>query len=100
MIYRAVQFLRASQSYWALPGDAKVAHRADAAGLPSQDPGLGLAIDRAVEWLCRAQDSSTSKDGGVARHFSLISGWGPSYPETTGYIAPTLLDCARRRGDA
>jgi hypothetical protein len=31
----------------------------------------------------------------VARHFSLISGWGDSYPETTGYIIPTMLKCGR-----
>jgi hypothetical protein len=36
----------------------------------------------------------------VARHFSLISGWSSSYPETTGYIVPTVLECARRRDDA
>ncbi len=32
-----------------------------------------------------------SADGGVARDFSLISGWSTSYPETTGYIVPTFL---------
>jgi hypothetical protein len=35
----------------------------------------------------------------VARHFSLISGWGDSYPETTGYIVPTMLDWSRITGD-
>ena len=30
----------------------------------------------------------------MARHFSLIDGWSTSYPETTGYIIPTLLSCA------
>lgn len=44
-----------------------------------------------LDWLCRAQDLSPTNDGGVARHFSLISGWGSSYPETTGYIIPTFL---------
>jgi hypothetical protein len=47
--------------------------------------------------LARAQDASTSADGGVARHYSLISGWAPSYPETTGYIVPTLLTYAERK---
>jgi hypothetical protein len=99
MIRRAGRVLRDARSYWALPTDAKAARRADGAGLPARELGLDVAVDEAIGWLCRAQDSSTSKDGGVARHFSLISGWGPSYPETTGYIAPTLLDCARRRRD-
>jgi hypothetical protein len=35
----------------------------------------------------------------VARHYSLIDGWSESYPETTGYIIPTLLTCALINGD-
>jgi hypothetical protein len=35
----------------------------------------------------------------VARHFSLVDGWSTSYPETTGYIIPTVLRCAADRGD-
>ena len=46
-----------------------------------------------------AQDRSRSQDGGVARHFSLVSGWAPSYPETTGYIIPTILDRAASMSD-
>ena len=34
----------------------------------------------------------------MARHYSLVTGWGPSYPETTGYIAPTMLAAADRYG--
>lgn len=36
---------------------------------------------------------------GVARHFGLLTGWTSSYPETTGYIVPTVLAYARLRGD-
>jgi len=36
----------------------------------------------------------------VARHFHLVTGWGPSYPETTGYIVPTLIDAWKRTGNA
>jgi hypothetical protein len=46
-------------------------------------------IKEATDWIFRAQDASA--DGGVAIRFSLIRGWEPSYPETTGYIIPTLL---------
>jgi hypothetical protein len=35
----------------------------------------------------------------VARHFSLLDGWSTSYPETTGYIVPTVLRCAEDRED-
>jgi uncharacterized protein YyaL (SSP411 family) len=49
-------------------------------------------IAAAVDWLKRAQD--ISGDGGVAAWYSLISGWAPSYIETTGYIINTFLDCS------
>jgi hypothetical protein len=55
-------------------------------------------IEACIDWLAEAQDRSTTRDGGVARHYSLIDGWGTSYPETTGYIIPTLLDYAEERG--
>ena len=62
------------------------------------DPGTGQTIAGAIDWLCRAQDRSTSADGGVARAYSLIRGWTASYPETTGYIVPTFLEYARHTG--
>lgn len=52
-----------------------------------------------LAWIGRAQDCSLSADGGVARHYSLIDGWGTSYPETTGYTIPTLLREGRISGD-
>lgn len=48
-------------------------------------------LELALDWLCAAQDAW--QDGGVALRFSLIDGWSPSYPETTGYIIPTFLEC-------
>ncbi|MDF0676360.1 MAG: prenyltransferase/squalene oxidase repeat-containing protein [Nitrospira sp.] len=60
------------------------------------DPGVAKVIDNSLRWIFRAQDHSRTNDGGVARHFSLINGWGPSYPETTGYIVPTLIDFSQR----
>lgn len=57
-----------------------------------------------AQWLKRAQDSSN--DGGVARAYRATSafglgpkGWQPSYPETTGYIIPTLFTLSRYFGD-
>jgi squalene-hopene cyclase-like protein len=81
------------------PAAAKAERRHDASGSPVQDPGIELAIDEGIAWLGRAQDHSTSVDGGVARHYSLVTGWSTSYPETTGYIIPTMLSYARLRGD-
>jgi hypothetical protein len=66
----------------------------DAFGPRGADAGSDAVIAAAIHWLCQAQDRSASADGGVARDFSLTSGWSTSYPETTGYIVPTLLACA------
>lgn len=82
------------RSYLALPPAAKAAHKVDRAGLPDDDAGVDLAVEECLGWLCRAQDNSKYKDGGVARHYSLLTGWGASYPETTGYIVPTMLAAA------
>ena len=66
---------------------------------PEHEPHLVAAI----EWLVQAHDATP--DGGISRGFSLAwhpyfggRGWQPSYPETTGYIIPTLYAAARRLG--
>ena len=46
-----------------------------------------------VDWLARAQDLSRTQDGGAARHYGVIDGWSASYPETSGYIVATLIEC-------
>jgi hypothetical protein len=91
--------MRSLRSSLRLSAAAKAERRHDALGLPAVDPGIERAIDEGVAWLGRAQDHSLSADGGVARHYSLITGWSSSYPETTGYIIPTLLAYAKWRGD-
>lgn len=53
-------------------------------------------LHAALGWLARAQDASS--DGGVAGRYSLTAGWSSSYPETTGYIVPTLLAAASEPG--
>lgn len=66
---------------------------------PFQDVPLDCAINEALAWIGRAQDNSLSADGGVARHYCLVTGWSESYPETTGYVVPTLIREARASGD-
>ena len=90
---------RTARRYLRLPAAARAAQRRDRAGLPHGDPGIERAVREAVAWLGRAQDNSASHDGGLARHYSLVSGWSASYPETTGYAVPTLLSYARSHGD-
>lgn len=55
------------------------------------DPGGQKVISANLTWLIRAQEQSTTLDGGVASHFCLCDGWSASYPETTGYIVTTFL---------
>ena len=84
---------------WLAP-EARDELRRDRGGLPAHDPGPERTLAAALEWLARAQDCSTTADGGVAHHYSLLTGWSPSYPETTGYIVPTLLEYGRQAGHA
>jgi hypothetical protein len=90
---------RSLYEYLRLPPSAKTEYRRDRNGLPAFDPGIDRSVSAAVGWLCRAQDLSRSQDGGVARHFSLVTGWSSSYPETTGYIVPTLVAYAKANRD-
>lgn len=62
---------------------------------PDRGRGVSLQrnLDAAYRWLCEAQDATP--DDGVAAGYSLVKGWLPSYPETTGYIIPTFMTCAR-----
>ena len=63
--------------------------------LASLRPGL----DAAAEWLARAQDATP--DDGVAAYYDVKKKqWAASYPETTGYIIPTLYDYAHLTGRA
>lgn len=51
----------------------------------------------AVDWLLTAQRPPL---GGYAHSFHLAYGWQPAYPETTGYIIPSLLEADRVLQDA
>jgi len=55
-------------------------------------PGAEGRIQAAVKWLCRSQDAW--QVGGSAAYYAPLFGWARPYPETSGYIAPTLWRCA------
>lgn len=54
-------------------------------------------IKKGIDWLVLAQN--LTKNGGVSKGYNLFSGWLPSYPETSGYIIPTLIDYSDLVGD-
>jgi hypothetical protein len=98
-IANLLKFVSSAVGSLQLPARAKTEARRDRRGLPTLDPGPESVVAACTAWLAHAQDCSASADGGVARDFSLVKGWASSYPETTGYIVPTVLEVARRRND-
>src|SRR5207302_11377642 len=64
--------------------------------LPRRAEVTQRTLDDAIEWLCRTHDA-TGREGS-SKGFSLLKGWFPAYPETTGYVLEVLLWHARRRG--
>jgi hypothetical protein len=64
---------------------------------PPQPEAADDAIEAAVRWLCRSHDVTGRL--GSSRGYSLVRGWAPAFPETTGYIIGTLLACAERNED-
>lgn len=54
-----------------------------------------IHLHAVVDWILRAQ--LVNNDGGIAASYKLIPGkWTSSYPETTGYTIPTLINYANR----
>jgi hypothetical protein len=82
-----------------LPSAAREELLREATQIDQFDPGTDKSTTEAINWLCRAQDNSPTNDGGVSRHFSLLSGWGTSYPETTGYIIPSFISYWQSTGN-
>ena len=63
-------------------------------GLPHGIPNdHDRALHALADHFCLAQDNGT--DDGLGS-YQVIKGWSASYPETTGYIIPTLLALAPR----
>jgi uncharacterized protein YyaL (SSP411 family) len=57
------------------------------------DLQIGDCLTGAVNWIKFAH--SMAGDGGISKGYdSLRNRWAPSYPETTGYTIPTLLNVA------
>ncbi len=55
------------------------------------------ALERAIAWLHQTHEVTGRR--GSSKGFSLLFGWLPPFPETTGYIIGTLLEHGRRTGN-
>jgi uncharacterized protein YyaL (SSP411 family) len=89
-------------------GDGSARRAAELARLLASDArlsvggrrGAGLSEEQAaaeaIAWLVRSHDVTGRR--GSSRGYSLLSGWAPAFPETTGYLIGTLLAYARLRG--
>jgi hypothetical protein len=51
------------------------------------------ALKNGINWLITSQ--KVNNDGGMGS-YHLINKWSSSYPETTGYIIPTLIDYSKK----
>lgn len=71
-----------------------IAHAKDLLGSSTRAPRpIPTHLAAAVDWILRAQ--SATPDDGVAHSYDIKKrSWIASYPETTGYIIPTLYDYA------
>lgn len=47
-------------------------------------------LDAAVDWLLMSIKACGGN--GSSKGYRIVNGWMPAYPETTGYLIPTLLD--------
>lgn len=56
-----------------------------------------LRTDAALQWLCRSIAATGGQ--GSAHSYSPVLGWSKAYPETTGYLIPTLLCFADLKKD-
>jgi hypothetical protein len=53
-------------------------------------------LEATAAWLVRSIDHG---DGGSCNNFSPLRGWSRPYPETTGYLIPTLFELSDRLPD-
>ncbi len=77
-------------------GDSVLARTSAAAATSA--PVADAHLDAAVDWLMRSIEACDGKAS--SKGYRFMKGWMPPYPETTGYIIPTLLALARVRGEA
>jgi uncharacterized protein YyaL (SSP411 family) len=68
-----------------------------AKALPTTGPWIEQHANGALDWIVRAHVAAGER--GVSKGYNLVRRrWAPSYPETTGYTIPTLLNAGTALG--
>lgn len=52
-------------------------------------------LNKTIQWLLKSNHTK----GGSSAHFNPVNGWSKPYPETTGYIIPTLIEYSHQYED-
>ncbi|GLZ38115.1 prenyltransferase/squalene oxidase repeat-containing protein [Actinokineospora sp. NBRC 105648] len=61
------------------------------------NPSHRRALADAMAWVAAAHEATGRR--GVSAGYELVGGWQPTYPETSGYLIPTMLRAADALGD-
>lgn len=61
-------------------------------------PTRKKSLEQIFTWIKASFDAT--EDGGSSAYYHLIHGWKNSYPETTGYLVPTLYEYAEVSGES
>ncbi|MBI1181922.1 MAG: hypothetical protein GC201_15360 [Alphaproteobacteria bacterium] len=79
-----------------LPEDARRIRRSDRRSALAEDPGADRAVAAMLDWLDEAQQEG----GGIAEHFSLLSGWSGVCPASTGATLRVLVPLPDREAQS
>lgn len=71
---------------------------ADRNGIPDYNLSTDDSLARTFEWIKASFDATP--DGGSSAYYRVGHGWKGSYPETTGYLIPTMYDYAADRNSS
>ena len=64
----------------------------DKLGLVGKTPSAEKSLENTFQWIKASFDATG--DGGSAAYYRFRTGWKGSYPETTGYLIPTIYEYA------
>ena len=79
LVRRLASRVRDARMRYGISSAARAEMRRERRTLSDADLPIDRAISESLAWIGRAQDDAPSADGGVARHYCLITGWGASY---------------------